>query len=206
MLLTLRSIKKGWHVTWLDNFSKFYGCDMQGISQGAWKECLWTGKAVMSVPMRGCAKQPPLVSEMNQPAIPSDLFHDEHIKSVAQDCVNRFKKDRHDFHSKSISVLLGVNTIPPKPTIQDGMNPDLEARLLEVGDGLESFHPDSVLGENIGSNDGLMHILRDMYDEFNKKPADERRLQILVMDVNIYKRTVKVTSNFRRCSFHVICI
>ena len=155
-----RVVKKGWHVTWLDNFSKFYGCDMQGISQGAWKECLWTGKAVMSVRMPSRFGRPPLVSQLHQAGVPPDLFRDEHIADVTRDCVTRFKQDRHDFHSKSISVLTNVNTIPPKPTVQPGMDAALEHRIIKAGDGLDTFHPDDILEENIGSNEGLMHILR----------------------------------------------
>ena len=165
---------------------------MQGISQGAWKECLWTGKAVMSVEMRGSDIRPPLVSEMEHPAMPFNLFASDHIEAVTKDCVSGYRKDRHNFHSKSISVLTKVNTIPPKPCVKDGKEPHKKSKILSSGKALDTFHPEALLADNIGSNEGLMQILRNMYDDFKKRPKSERRLQILVMDVNIYKRVVKV--------------
>ena len=85
-----------------------------------------------------------------------------------------------------------VNTIPPKPQEVDGLDDCLRLRIRNGEDNLNKFHPAGVLAENIGSNDGLVLILRQIYDDFKKREEDDKRIQVLLVDVNIYKRIMKV--------------
>ncbi len=41
LLCVLSAVQADVHVTWLDNFSKFYAIAVQGLA-GAAEECLWT--------------------------------------------------------------------------------------------------------------------------------------------------------------------
>ena len=139
---------------------------------------------------------PPLASEMDGGCTTSDLFSPDHIAKVVDDFMSQCASERHNFYKNSISIRERVNTIPVKPVFKESMNVHLAYRIRQHGDNLDRFHPDGCLEENIGSNEGLMQILRDMYDEFRRRPVGEQRVQLLVLDVNIYKRVMKVLVHF----------
>ena len=83
--------------------------------------------------------------------------------------------------------------MPLKPILPPDDDSDLAARVALKRDSLASFHPKDLLPINCGSNDGLLTLLRNMRQEEKKKASDDRFIKVVVADVNLFKRMMKVT-------------
>ena len=79
-----------------------------------------------------------------------------------------------------------VNNIPLKPIPDPKYLPELCDVLLDSKDGLNDFHPLDILPHNIGSNRGLMLVLKQINSD------DTDRMEMLVADCNIFMRVMKV--------------
>ncbi len=64
------------HVIWLDNFSKTFGCGLQGVDTGVYRSCLWTGEAIHQY------VGPPVDLDRIHLAMPDELLDDAHVKAV----------------------------------------------------------------------------------------------------------------------------
>jgi hypothetical protein len=164
-------------IMWVDNFSKSYAVALQGIESGAWKDCNWTGRGIK-------------MDDLS--AMPDNVFTDETMQMV------RSKMAAHvtggwKLLLNSIVKKYKVNNLPLKPRMDPLHHPHLCLILSESRDGLAFFHPWDIISQNIGSNRGLMLILKQISDE---RQPDDRRLQFLSADCNIFMRIMRVSYLF----------
>ena len=170
------------HVKWLDNFSKFYAIAVQGLA-GAAAECLWTARGLHRY------VGPPVSSVLvpNVRGMPINLFSPSIIlllkqKVAAADAVS------YSYLKDSVCFKFTVRQVPLKPDPAVVGNPALAAVLRESRDGMRNFFPLGMLPENIGSNRGLLLILKDMYG-VQPRPG---HYSFLSADCNIFLRLLKV--------------
>ena len=173
----------GVHVAWLDNFSKFYAVAVQGLGTGAFADCMWTAAGLHRY-------VGPAVSTSVQPGVrgmPSSLVSDAIISlfkqkmAVADAVTESFLKD-------SVCFRYTVRQLPLKPEVDAKADPALHAVLRESRDGMRNFFPLSMLPENIGSNRGLLLLLKDRFGVQTKAG----HYSFLSVDCNIYLRMLKV--------------
>ena len=91
------------------------------------------------------------------------------------------------FHG-SICVKYDVRRVPLKPEVDFRKEPELARVLEESRDGMINFCPWSIIDENIGSNRGLLVILKN----FAQERRDEKHLSFVNTDCNIFMRCLKV--------------
>jgi len=172
-------------VMWVDNFSKCYAVALQGIASGAFRDCNWTGQAIkvyqgdaVSIDLGGV------------PAMPDSIF-DTGTAMAVQQTIGNLCQEGWLFLPRSLVTRFKVNTIPVKPVVDPLSHPELHSILNESRDGLRNFHPMSIMPQNIGSNRGLMMILKHISDS---RP-NTSSYQFLCADCNIFMRIMKVTSD-----------
>ena len=78
--------------------------------------------------------------------------------------------------------------VPLKPEVDAKAAPELAAVLRESRDGLRNFVPVGMLPENIGSNRGMLLLLKDLFGA-QSRPG---HYSFLSVDCNIYLRMLKV--------------
>ena len=182
------TVKQQPHVLWLDNFSKMYAVAVQNIASGSYSSCLWTGHGVHQY------EGPVVDLSLGVRAVrgvPQHLFSEVRVNRTrtAIRLVDAVEK----YHVKSICHRYSVNRVPLKPSIPIEEDPVLHHKLQESRDGMRLFHPHAISDINIGSNEGLLSILKNMANDHDALPPTQRRIQILSVDVNIYWRILKVS-------------
>jgi hypothetical protein len=85
-----------------------------------------------------------------------------------------------------------VNSVPCKAVVDAKKYPRVAARCLAADTGLENFFPLEILDENIGSNAGLMAIMRARYLKFEAADIKEQFVDVVVSDLDIFNRMMKV--------------
>ena len=172
-------------VMWVDNFSKCHAVALQGIASGAFRDCNWTGQAIKVYQGADVS-----VDIDRLPAMPDHIFEAETM-SLVQQTNKEFCKQGWKYLAESMVQRFNVNTIPVKPVVDPLSFPDVHVILSESRDGLRNFHPMAILPQNIGSNRGLMLILKHISDSRSNPSC----YQFLCADCNIFMRIMKVTRN-----------
>jgi hypothetical protein len=187
------------HTTWIDNFSKTYAAGLQGVMTPSYAECLWTGVAVR--PYAGDRK---LIMHPDQQktddCMPADLFTGGDDNKLFQRVVALMQKSMTPdddgnlfFMEKSWCFKWKINSVPLKPQPGDLEDDRLNKILSESRDGMEFFRPQAILPLNVGSNVGLLQILRDRMNTYKQTVVDGNpRLDIINSDPNIFARIIKV--------------
>ncbi len=178
----LSAVQADVHVTWLDNFSKFYAIAVQGLA-GAAAECLWTAHGLHRYV--GPPVSTALVLSLR--GMPAQLFSIRIMKLFKQkmavaDAVSC------SYYKDSVCFKYNVRQVPLKPDPKAVNNAVLAAVLRESRDGMRNFFPLGMLPENIGSNRGLLLILKDLYG-IQPRPG---HYSFLAADCNIFLRILKV--------------
>ena len=185
------------HVTWLDNFSKIYNRKSATLQQGIWHDCLWTGVAVNKWnPSIGFEADHVNLSALLDDsgtvisAMPSALGTAPSVRFLKQQ-MQKMKEEGGMFqYESSICKKYDVRNIPLKHVVSEVEDPELFNILIRRVDGLKHFYPKQLLKKNIGSNKGLLQILWDKLSEtIATRP---RKYSIIVADVDIFKRILKV--------------
>jgi hypothetical protein len=182
LLCVLSAVQADVHVTWLDNFSKFYAIAVQGLA-GAAAECLWTAHGLHRY--IGPPVSTALVLSLR--GMPAQLFSIRIMKLFKQkmavaDAVS------YSYFKDSVCFKYNVRQVPLKPDPKMVNNAVLAAVLRESRDGMRNFFPLGMLPENIGSNRGLLLILKDLYG-IQPRPG---HYSFLAADCNIFLRILKV--------------
>ena len=172
-------------VMWVDNFSKCHAVALQGIASGAFRDCNWTGQAIK-------VYQGPDVSVDidSLPAMPDHIF-DTGTASIVRRSIRTLCKQKWKYLQQSWVERFKVNTVPVKPVVDPLAFPNLHQVLNESRDGLRNFHPMAIMPQNIGSNRGLMLILKHISDSRSNASG----FQFLCADCNIFMRIMKVMSD-----------
>ena len=183
------------HAIWLDNFSKVISNYQPSFVRDAWSNCLWTGCALIKFEPRDGVTIDIGIRRNDDdgeviPAMPKNIFN------TLRACVERFEKTIRgpkQIFRKALCTKLAVNSNPIKPFVGD-TDPDTQAYLDRHEDGLTNFYPDKLMKTNIGSNLGLLKVLRD-YCEVRMLHVDNMQTEyhFLNCDVNIYARTLRVS-------------
>ena len=170
-------------VWWMDNFSKCYAVAMQSIASGAFAACNWTGF--------GFRVYPSLELKIAQ-AMPDTIFQEGVVSGVVQRIEKEFTAKWKQFDC-SLVQQFRVRNVPLKPSLK--RVPDaLRQVLMESRDGLKTFHPHEISPHNVGSNRGLLLILKQMSEE---RQLSDRRIRIVCCDCNIFNRIIKVIDEVR---------
>ena len=83
-----------------------------------------------------------------------------------------------------------VRSSPLKPEVDAAAHPALAAVLRESRDGMRNFYPLAMLPENIGSNRGLLLLLKEL---FGVQPR-VGHYSFIAVDCNIFMRMLKVSA------------
>ena len=175
---------------WVDNFSKTLARSSPNLRDGVWTPMLWTGVAFKMCDVADNFDFDYQYADDGAviPGMPPTLFgNEDEVERLARWlCVGAGVVK---FYADSIAVKYEVSSIPPKVAPQRILEPAVRARLAKSRDGLDRFHQSSIVDFNIGSNLGLMHIVKYIL-------ADEvlgaGGYLILNVDMNIYDRLIKV--------------
>jgi hypothetical protein len=200
-----RNVKAGLHAIWMDNFSKIIKRQCPSLLNGAWSGCLWTGVAVVkffAAAATTITMDLVLDEEGVVPAMPDSLISSfGRVMSIG----STLMRETHLKYDASLCNVLQVNCIPLKPAAPEG-DDRLASILAESRDGVGNLYPEAVLPPNIGSNLGLMSILKGFCDERNVYTVTgPDRYYIISCDINIYNRILKV-KNFVHCLRHNVVV
>lgn len=183
------------HGLWIDNFSKNIARAVPTEAKGVYTPALWTGVAVFVGDTRELndhIRRTPSGDVI--PAMPDNLL--SHL-SVVKDGINHIMSDTPMQYDSSISTKYDVRSIPLK--IDTTRYPDM-ARIVD-GDHatLKSVLPSHMIEENIGSNRGLIAIIRKLYIDRGMDTDVCDRYLTICADENIFWRILKV------CIYHICC-
>ena len=180
-----RELQNGPHVLWLDNWPKTYASSVQGV-QGAYKSCLWMGRGIKKY-----VGAPVELKGVNiPPGLPKTLFTKTRVSSLQRAMKGLDEKGWS--YDESYCTAFKIQTVPPKRQPCPVEEPELHALLEEHRDGITNFHPCDILDLNPGKNADLVRYFREYhFDILMSDP--ELPQQIVMCDVNIYHRLMKVT-------------
>ncbi len=179
------------HVEWWDNFSKTYACNAHRLATGAYQDCQWTGRAMHDIAV---PHDTLLLSSLGDtPAMTSDLFHPM-IENAFMTRLRKTESMDSAWRERSMCTRFNVCTVPPKPELTVTQDSEIWTRMQAGRDGLDFFHPVTMEPVNCGSNDGLLALVRQMHERELRKPLENRFLQVVVTDLNLFKRFIKVAT------------
>jgi hypothetical protein len=125
------------------------------------------------------------------PAMPHDIFAMYPATKMAFFRCTQNQPDCPMLHSTSLTTILKVTNVPLKPLARTLNKPEHKAAVEEGHDGLSTCYPEGICTLNIGSNRGLIRLLRNHYDCYCIEHKGERYTSLNV-DNNIFDRILKV--------------
>jgi hypothetical protein len=96
-------------------------------------------------------------------------------------------------HETCLTTLLGVKNVPLKPAFDKLAKPEHRQAVHEGHDSLDTCYPEGIVAINIGSNKGLLQLMRNHYESVCIANAGQR-YSCLNVDANIFDRILKVTN------------
>ena len=174
---------------WVDNFSKTLRRTIPSLSKDVYSSMLWTGVAVFSDSKCNTIDHSVRTDDLNAviPAMPSTICANR--SEVLQGL--RFVHDQgKQFLPDSLVHKFGVNTVPLQITDPE----DIEQNQHTPQDhSMHMVFPCKMIDKNIGSNVGLVSILRQDFYDVNGMESDECKNYVCWnVDENIFWRTLKV--------------
>jgi len=130
------------------------------------------------------------------PAMPDNLLDGSATVTRA---VYLILKEGVKYLDVSLVKKYAVRNVPPKIDVK--MFPDMTATINNPVNSLAYVYPAKLIEENIGSNRGLVSIMRSMYEEWGMDTGECKRYKSLNLDENIYWRVLKV-----QCVPGVLCM
>jgi hypothetical protein len=187
---------------WMDNFSKTMATGIGSVAKGVWSDCLWAGKAYkLYTGKRKVTMEVITYNDQIVPAMPDDFG--EQVWALKK-LVKTLEEEPMDYLADSMVKKYNVTAIPLKPNVTKQEDPKFHAFLQKSKDGMADFYPDDIIKHNIGSNDGLLKILRMEYDAKKMKNDDLKRYTVLLCDINIFQRVLKVIGLGVACSSDLV--
>jgi hypothetical protein len=186
-----RDVMKGPHTVWIDNFAKIKKLHIPTLDMGAWQNCAWTGKALRKGVDSGITMQ--LMHKVNGDIIPA--MPDKPFRMVST-MITMFKaindKAGTELHDTCLATVHKVKTVPLKPKPKHMIRELHKDALTQGWDKLTNMYPCGLLDENIGSNIGLLRILRSHYENENQHLENCNTYTAFNVDTNIFDRMLKV--------------
>jgi hypothetical protein len=177
------------HVLWLDNYSKTYAAAVQGLVGGAYASCLWMARG-----LKKYVGEPVDLNAANIPrGVPNPLFTNTRMKFFKGIMANL---DCNDWlYEDSYCTQFSIQTVPPKRVVSPLQDPALAKQMNEHRDGVTNFFPLDVIDSNPAKNTELVTYFREQH--FDRKMRDpDGPVEVMVCDVNIYHRILKVRHHF----------
>ena len=190
------------HCLWYDNFSKIHRIHNPNVGQGVYHSCLWTGVAInvyrgpevnMTVKYRDDGSV--------LPVMPDDIFEE---RTTVEQSITYITQQGMFYYDHSLVKKYNVNNVPLKPNIPD--DDPLSVGMRTGSNSMEYSAPLHMLHDNIGSNIGLIKILRRYYEERGMHNDQCTQYHCLNVDENIFWRTIKVVYNVSFECVNVIVI
>ena len=179
------------HVLWLDNFSKFVARTIPSQERSTFANCLWTGAALSQFQTEHISDNIKFDGAGSVvPAMPPDLLMCS--RQVVQG-LTRTLNEGFLYYDQSLVAQYDVRSIPLK--IDGKRFPEVASTVDHARNKMSIVFPQKLVGTNIGSNRGLICLIRQYYDDYNMSGDDgscERYLNINV-DENIFYRILKVS-------------
>lgn len=124
--------------------------------------------------------------------MPEDLFAPVNLEWVFA-LFAKVDAMRMHFYDQCLSTRYEVNNVPLKPDPAK-VEEKYQDILAESRDGMANFFPKKIVPINIGSNAGLIEVVRNVWNE-HKASANAHHYKFIVADTNIFWRSIKVISN-----------
>jgi hypothetical protein len=186
-----------------DNYAHTIAAHTPSTNSGAFNGCYWCGVALRTFTGTRSFADLSLCYDAEDniiPAMPPSLFSNE-LWNQLVDGMNLCDDGGSRYLKGADVTKLKVTTCPPKPLLKDldEMEISEEAavvlkEVLSGGslDGLKEVYPADILEHNVGSNKGLMKIVRKLACDEGIDDSSGTRYSIYLTDVNIYQRINKV--------------
>ena len=183
-----RNALQGPCMIWMDNFSKTLARQCPSLAKGVYSSCLWTGVAVFSDPQLDGMDVTVRRDAQGRvvPAMPGNLIQQQQQVMEGLQFVH---SGGRGYLTHSLVQQFGVNTIPLK--ILDPA--DTPCQHSHHSHSMNIVHPMELIDKNIGSNVGLVSILKeDIHDKHGMGDDDCKNYVNLNVDENIFWRILKV--------------
>lgn len=153
---------------------------------------MWTGRAFRKCRLDVDVGVKVLAGQV-VPAMPDDLFAMEaRFTKIFKSLCSSKIKDCLQF-SSSYMQQYNVSSVPVAFDKSKISNPAHLAAVERAPDRLDNMYTDKIIPLNIGSNVGLMQILRNHYEEEGQhRAAVCQRYSAFTTDVDIFDRIIKV--------------
>jgi hypothetical protein len=155
---------RGPHVLWIDNFSKMYRKAMADMAKKVLQDALWTGIAMrkymrddvtLNVMWKTTAGFAPRVIA----AMPADPFEDiVEMLTAMTDMTQDEDGNMPLLFKTSMFSAWGVNKVPIEP-MHEHLPADVLEKVISCPGSLESFYPQGLMSDNVGSNAGLVRVM-----------------------------------------------
>jgi hypothetical protein len=132
-------------------------------------------------------------------AMPEDPFEDtvemlNVLTILTQDTAGKMKL----LYDTSYFKEWGVNKVPIEP-MRENLPPDVLAKVISCPGNLESFYPQGLMSDNVGSNEGLVRVMTKVrkyygHDSDPEKP-DPKQYMVMTVDINIFDRIIKAQAH-----------
>jgi hypothetical protein len=185
---TLRDVLDGPHFTWLDNFSKTISRTVPTLAKGVYSSMLWAGVCIFAHPDKSIddSVRHDAIGDVI-PAMPDNLLAGQNTVTRAVYAVLR---EGVKYLEVSLVHKYSVRHIPPKIDVK--VFPELTGVINNPINSLAYVYPSKLIEENVGSNRGLVSIIRSMYEEWKMDTDECKRYKSMNLDENIYWRVLKV--------------
>lgn len=190
-VFVFRDIKQEGHTIWLDNFSKIRAMQVPDINMGAWRNCLWTGRALRK-------SRVPVTMDLEEskegiiPAMPDDLYGMLPVFKKLFVLHNPQEDTSMMRYRTSLVTNLDVRNIPLKPAARMLSQERHRTAITSGCDRLDNLFPDKIISVNIGSNLGFMRILRNHYEDKQQHTGNCQEYSSFNADIDIFDRFLKV--------------
>jgi hypothetical protein len=176
----------------MDNFSKFLAREVPTTGNDIYSTCLWTGVAVFAAVDRHNQALNMHIKHLPDggvhPAMPKNLFTHSHRVVAGLKMILAVSREYYD---KSLVLKYDVRSIPLK--VNTKVFPRMAATVEHKRNTTAIVYPVKLIDQNIGSNQGLVTLLRQLMVEQGMHDGSCTHYEILNVDENIYWRTMKVS-------------
>ena len=175
-------------IYWWDNFSKFSAHSIPTAIKGSYASCLWTGVTLNEYTGPEVDVSVKYMNNEVVTAMPNDMF--VYASSVKEYIISLY--DQGDTYlSNSLVHKYGVNDVPLMIDVNEF--PQFGPIMVNDKNNTKKIHPFKLIKQNIGSNRGLLSILRSIHDDHKMDMYRIcSRYVPLNVDENIYYRILKV--------------
>jgi hypothetical protein len=188
----VRYIKDGPHVQWIDNFTKNYNRKKPDLTVGSYSACLWTGIAnriytgdtLIDLGVK-YALDFSIVPVM-PPTL--DVFWEQLPVFTEQMAV--IDREGMYYARRSFVDRFKVNNVPLSPHVDEKTNPTVHKMLAKKVDSIDKLVPERLMPDNIGSNLGLIKVMRSIITEL--MAARAKKYRVIMSDVAIFNPILKV--------------